>query len=57
MSEVNNFSWNNLNGSTTCMYKNYKLILTNYYYISVTNTPALRINKNTSKLCNVAYID
>ena len=34
------------------MYKNYKLILTNYYYISVTNTVALQVNKNTFELCN-----
>ena len=34
------------------MYKNYKLILTNYYYISVTNTVALQINKNMFELCN-----
>ena len=34
------------------MYKNYKLILTNYYYISETNTVALQVNKNTFELCN-----
>ena len=32
------------------MYKSYKLILTNYWYISVTNTLALQIKKNTSEL-------
>ena len=33
------------NVCTTCMYKNCKLILTNYYYIVITNTLALQINK------------
>ena len=32
------------------MYKNCELTLTNYYYISITNTLALQINKNTSEL-------
>ena len=39
-------------GCTTCMCKNSKLTLTNYYYMSITNTLALQINKNTSELCH-----
>ena len=37
------------NGCTTYIYKNCKLILTNYYYISITNTLALQINKKHAR--------